>query len=207
MNLNSLAQVLADRNLGDIFDVLVMVGMIVVAMLGGVLSKIAQKYQKKKEGDEAPPPARKPSPTRHVTSRERPDRMPHPVRPPQPRPARPVAPARPAVIVETPSGLPQRGPVYRTTPRRRRTVAQRPAKPVEAQVVAAESPQRETLGTLLPSLPAEEPRRRPRRPIERISRELTLPQNRLREAVIFRELIDRPVGLRDDQLWWWHSYR
>ena len=207
LNFDSLAQILADRDFGDLFQFLVAAAIIIVSMLGGVLSKVAQKYQQKKEEDEAPRPARKPSPTRQPTLRERPDRVPRPARPPQPRPARPVAPARPAVRAETPTGLPQRGPVYRTTPRPRRTVAQRPAGRVEAQVVAAESPQQETLGTLTPSLRAEEPRRHRRQPIECIVGRITLPQNRWREAVIFRELIDRPVGLRDDQLWWPHSYR
>ena len=198
---------LADRGLGDMFELLVAAAIIIVSLLGGVISKIAQKYQRNQEEDEAPRPARKPSPTRQPTARERPDRVPRPARPPQPRPARPVVPARPAARTDAPPRPPQRGPVYRTTPRRRPAVARRPAGGVEAAVAAFESPPRETLGTLTPSLPAEEPRRQRRQPIECIVGRITLPQKRLREAIIFCELIDRPVALRDDQLWWPHSYR
>ncbi len=190
------------------FELLVAAAIIIVSMLGGVISKIARKYQEQQAEREAPRPARKPSPTRQPTARERPDRTPRPVRPPQPAPARPVVPARPAARAETPTGLPQRGPVYRTTSTRRPAVARRrPTGGVEAQVVEAESPPRQTLGTLTPSLPAEEPRRHRRQPIKCIVGRSALPQSRLREAIIFRELIDRPVGLRDDQLWWPHSYR
>jgi len=206
LDFHAWAQTLADRGLGDMFELLVAAAIIIVSMLGGVISKIAQKYQQQKE-DEAPRPARKPSPTRQPVSRERPDRAPRPARPPRPKPARPVVPARPAAKVETPTGLPRRGPVYRTAPTRRPAVARRPASSVDAQVIAAESPPREPLSTLTPTLPAEEPRRPPREPIARVVGQISLPQNRLREAVIFRELIDRPVGLRDDQLWWPHSYR
>jgi len=205
-----MTQMLADRGLGDMFELLVAAAIIIVSMLGGVISKIAHKYQEQKVEREAPRPARKPSPARQPTARERPDRAPRPVRPPQPRPARPVVPARPAARVETPTGLPQQSPVYRTAPRHRPAVARRPAGGAEAAAVAAESPPRETLGTLTPALPAEEPRRQRRQrrqPIECIVGRITLPQKRLREAIIFRELIDRPVGLRDDQLWWPHSYR
>ena len=206
LNLHPLAQLLADRNLGDMIELLVAAVIIIVSMLGGVLSKVAQRYQQKKEEDEAPPPARRPSPARRPTSRERPDRVPRPVRPPQPRPARPVAPARPAVRVETPPARRQQGPVYRTTPTRGPAVARRPTVRVEP-VVATESTEPETLGTLAAARPTEKPRRRPHKPVEHIVGQITLPQKRLREAVIFRELIDRPVGLRDDQLWWPHSYR
>ncbi len=200
---------LADRDIGDVFQLLVAAAIIIVSMLGGVLSKIAQKYQQNREEDEAPRPARKPPPTRRPTSRERPDRVPRPVRPPQPRPARPVAPARPVVTIETPSGLPQRVPVYRTAPRRGHAAAPRPTARVEP-VVAAELSPREEPATLTPPPPAEEPRRQRRQrgqPIECIVGRITLPHKRLREAIIFRELIDSPVGLRDDQLWWPHSYR
>lgn len=197
---------LAARDFGD-FVQLIIAGIIIVgSMLASLVAKARQKSEQSKALD-----------------REKPAGPQQPVAPPRPgptvrriEPPRPPGPARPAAPVSAPPkpritlrealeslSIPTLEPTVAAKPVAgptrpvRRAQRRRVVQPVEPQVPHLDS-------APLPSeLPSQRRRRRqqPAKVVKRRTPKLIMGASELRRAIIYAEVIGKPISIREEHLW------
>jgi len=197
---------LAAKDLGEFVQLIVAVIIIIGSMLASLVAKARQKSEQSDS-----------------TKREEPARPHQPVAPPRPgptvrraEPPRPPRTARPASPIPTPP----RPPVTLRTaleslsiPMLEPTVAAKPVvlpaprpvrRPQRRRVVQPAEPQVPHLDSApLPSeLPSQHRRRQqPAKVAKRRTPKLIMGTSELRRAVIYAEVIGKPISIRDEQLW------
>jgi len=197
---------LAAKDIGDFVQLIIAAIIIVGSMLASLVAKARQKSEQPKPPD-----------------REKPARPQQPMAPPRPgptvrriEPPRPPRPARPATPVSAPPkpritlrealeslSIPMLEPTVAAKP------VARPSRPVRRpqrrRVVQPVEPQSPRLDSApLPSeLPSQRRRRRqqPAKVAKRRTPKLIMGTSELRRAIIYAEVIGKPISIRDEQLW------